>query len=57
MILKKMGVRLWSGLDWLKIGSSGEFCEYCNELSDSIEGWIGLDQLSDYWFFRKDFVP
>jgi hypothetical protein len=29
--LKKEGVRVWTGLNWFGVGSSGGFCEHGNE--------------------------
>jgi hypothetical protein len=32
-------------------------CEHGNETSGSIKGGEFLDQLSDYWFLKKDSTP
>jgi hypothetical protein len=46
-IIKKYSVRLWTGLNWVRIGFSGRFCEYGNEPLGSIKGRGFLDQPND----------
>jgi hypothetical protein len=37
LIMKKCGVRLWTGVSCIKIGSVASSCEHSNELSSSIK--------------------
>jgi hypothetical protein len=40
---------LWTGLAWLRIGTSGEFCELGNEPSGSIKCWETTEWLHNLW--------
>jgi hypothetical protein len=42
-ILRKLGVRVWSGFVWLRIRFIGGFCEHGNETSGSVKGGEFLD--------------
>jgi hypothetical protein len=48
---------MWSGLNWLRIGSNGDFCESNNEASGYRKGWEFLDQLRDYQLLNKVRAP
>jgi len=37
MDLQKVGCGVWTGSIWLRIGTGGSTCEYCNEPSGSIK--------------------
>jgi len=44
----KLWIRLWTGSNWLRIGSSGGFCELCNnEPFGRMKGGEFLDQPTD----------
>jgi hypothetical protein len=32
------GTKVWTGLNWFKMGSNGTICEYSNEYFRSVEG-------------------
>jgi hypothetical protein len=37
LIFRKWDVGVWTGSNWLRMGSGGGICEYGNELSGSIK--------------------
>jgi len=43
----RWGARVWTGLNWLWIGSSGGSFEYSNEPSDFSKDWNFIEMLSD----------
>jgi hypothetical protein len=49
-------VKVWSGPHWLRISSSGGYCEHGNELSSSVKGGKVIDQLSKYQLLSKDYA-
>jgi hypothetical protein len=48
LLLKKYGVRVWTGLIWLRIRINGGQYEHGNEPSGSLKGREFLEQVSDY---------
>jgi hypothetical protein len=47
-------------MEWIHLaqdGANGGSCEQDNESPGSIKRGNFLDQLSDYWFSKKDFAP
>jgi len=47
-ILKKEVGRVWPGLRWLRLGSSGRPCEQYAEPSCPIQCWEFLDDVNNY---------
>jgi hypothetical protein len=54
----KCNGKLWTGLNWLRIGTPivGS-CEHGNEPSSSVKGGEFLNKLSDCWLLKKDSTP
>jgi hypothetical protein len=48
---------MWTGLDWHRIGSDGELCEYDNKTLSSIKGVEFIDWLSKYRLLKEDLAP
>jgi hypothetical protein len=53
-VLMQRGVRMWTGLMWLRIRYNGEMCEHGSRPSGSIKG---SDQLNDYLLLKMDSAP
>jgi hypothetical protein len=50
---RKCDVRVWTGLNWLKIGSNGGSYEHGNEPLFSIKGGEFIDQLRDCKLIKR----
>jgi hypothetical protein len=50
-------MRVWTGLDWLRIGSSDGVYERGNQSYRSIHGWEFLDDLNKIQILEKDCAP
>jgi hypothetical protein len=53
-ILNKPFARGWTEFKWPGVESRGKSFENGNKHSDSVKGGIFLDQLSDFWLFKKN---
>jgi hypothetical protein len=49
-ILKEQDMSVWTAYNWLRIRSSSESFEHCNEPSSYVERGKSLDQLSEGGF-------
>jgi hypothetical protein len=53
MDLREIG---WGGVGWIDLAQEGP-CEQGNEPSDSIKRWEILEQLRNWWLFKKGSAP
>jgi hypothetical protein len=49
-------VRMWTGLNWLRTGSVGGYCEYGNEYSCPIKSREFPDHLTEHQLIKKGLI-
>jgi hypothetical protein len=52
----KLGVRVCTGLTWLRIGPRAGSCEHSNGSSGTMKGDEYIDQLNKYQVLKKEFA-
>jgi len=54
--VEKYDGKLWTGLNWLRTGSVGGYCEYGNEYSCPIKSREFPDHLTEHQLIKKGLI-